>query len=169
MPTFPNAKRQSLETTDLGALISLEDNGGNVMIGFRVAVARDRDVPAPGFVQLARQENGRIGARSVAVDPRRRGVNHGTGWTLHVRVADWDPDQPVNYALEHAGLLLLEETDPQQPRALGMAVGARGGCGHLNLDTWVLEGRVVHTNFSTASDWSISLPGVGPDVQWPLG
>jgi len=43
-----------------------------------------------------------------------------------------------------------------------------GGCAYLSLETWLLQGPPAGGRYAAARLWNLALPGVGPDVQWPL-
>jgi hypothetical protein len=167
MPTLPTATLENFDAAQPGALISVKTNNGQLMHCIRIRVPGEGQGEFPGVAWLQPRQGGGFDARLVHLAQDQRVVNHGNAWLLYVRVKDWDPNPGfVNFAPEHSGLLLLEEGDGP---VLGLAVTATGGgCAYLSLATWLLQGPPAGVRYAVARLWNLALPGVGPDVQWPL-
>ena len=95
-------------------------------------------------------------------------VNHTDGWALHIDAKDWNPDLQVNFAPQHAGLILAEE-GAHGDCGLRLVVNAlTGSCDILSFADWTLRPPTTILTCAVASRWEISLPGNGIDLQWPL-
>jgi hypothetical protein len=175
MPTLPKTTVSSLQNVKPGSLVSLRDGAGKLVFGFRISIIGEPEDPAePALVVLTPVEGG-IAASLVpnhsngtgpVVPASARVTDHGNAYSIHVHAKDWDADyRQHNFAHADAGLLLLHESD-----GLGLAVSIpmAGGCHLLNLKTWVL-GKAGVSLHVAAKKWSLSLPWIGDDVEWPLG
>jgi hypothetical protein len=165
-----------------GSLVSVKSPDGKWTLGLRVWVpVVQGDPQQPGFVALLPRSGGEFDARLVPAsnDGRRdlivsgttRVANHGDGWSLHVDAKDWNPDFLMNFAPQHAGLLLAEERDPGQcGLRLAVDVPYAGACQLLRFEDWLLQPPASQPpHYAAAKRWNLSLPGTGLDVQWPLG
>jgi len=179
MPTLPGVRRESLQAADPGSLVSVKVADGQTLLGLRVWLPADRGDPQEAaFVALQRKEGGGLDARWLVarrpgdphVDGRTRVVNHSTGWSIHVEAKDWNPDFLMNFALEHAGLLLASEIQEGSGLSLAVAAPYVGACHLLRFDDWTLHPiqPQQQLRYAAAARWRLALPAGGADDHWVL-
>lgn len=174
MPTLPKITVNGLKHVKPGSLVSLKNNAGKLVFGFCAIAKGEPDDPSElALVALSPVEGGivasvipnRPGGDGWMVHGSTRVVDHGLGYSIHVRAKDWDGElKQCNFAPTDAGLLLLSERDGL---SLVVSVPYTAGCALLNLKTWQLASAGVGLHVA-AKTWRLSLPWASGDVEWPL-
>jgi hypothetical protein len=149
------------------------DYAGDCVFGLRVSLPTERDdSEQAAFVALKPRPDGGIGASLIptfvnngwAVNENYLVIDYSDVWSLHVRAAEWDSrPKVITFGPEQSGWLLLDR-DGQ----FGLIVGDYDNYGYLKLSDWILE-QPNTRNHVVAKTWSLSLPGIGEEVDWPLG
>jgi hypothetical protein len=175
MPSLPHIKVCQLKDATRGAFLSVQDPNGQLVFGVRAAILgpQPSDQELPSFVELERQNDGRIGARyrpthgglGWAVYPGTDVIEHTTDWSIHTSADNWKPQAALcQYTSDNSGLLLLDRRG-----RYGLVVSGGGSeVAYLELKTWTLEKANAGQHVS-ARTWWLSLPGIGAELAWPLG
>jgi hypothetical protein len=175
MPTLPKISVSSLKAVKLGSLVSLKYGMDRKVFGFRVSTSGEPEDPQePALAVLLPTEGGIVaslapnegdGTGPVAISSTRV-TDYGNGYSIHVRANNWDGQLKLRtFATTEAGLLIIGEGED-----LGLIVSIpwAGGCEFLNLKTWVLGRSGGNSKYVAAKKWTLSLPWIGEDVDWPL-